>query len=253
MGTFRTKKRQNTAIREISRISQHLTITSSRRATARMPGETENKETAKTSDEEKRPFSFRTEAQEEESTGSKTEGEEKEHDPYYPPVITLPEVCVSTGEENEEEIFKMRAKLYRYDAGDGTEDNEAQWKERGTGDCKLLKHEKTGFIRFVMRREKTLKLCANHIVQSWMELKPNCGSDKAFVWSVHADYADEEPKAEVLAIKFKNAENAAKFRAAFASAMKEMTALQAEAYKQRETVDKDLASELEKKAEIAEK
>ena len=57
-----------------------------------MPGETENKETAKTSDEEKRPFSFRTEAQEEESTGSKTEGEEKEHDPYYPPVITLPEV-----------------------------------------------------------------------------------------------------------------------------------------------------------------
>ena len=89
---------------------------------------------------------------------------------------------------------------------------QAQWKERGTGDCKLLKHEKTGFIRLVMRREKTLKLCANHIVQSWMELKPNCGSDKAFVWSVHADYADEEPKAEVLAIKFANAENAAKFR-----------------------------------------
>ena len=58
-----------------------------------MPGETENKETAKTSDDEKKPFSFRTEAQqEEESTGSKTEGEEKEHDPYYPPVITLPEV-----------------------------------------------------------------------------------------------------------------------------------------------------------------
>ena len=43
------------------------------------------------------------------------------------------------------------------------------------------------------------------------------------------------------------------FRVAFTSAMKEMTALQAEAYKQRETVDKDLASELEKKAEIAEK
>ena len=45
-----------------------------------------------------------------------------------------------------------------------------------------------------------------------MELKPNCGSDRAFVWSVHADYADEEPKAEVLAIKFANAENAAKFK-----------------------------------------
>jgi len=178
---------------------------------------------------------------------------DKTHDPYYPPVITLPEVNVSSGEEDEEEIFKMRAKLYRYDPGDGTEDNEAQWKERGTGDCKLLKHEVTGWIRLVMRREKTLKLCANHVVKSWMELKPNCGSDRAFVWSVHADYADEEPKAEVLAIKFANAENAAKFKAAFVSAVKEMTALEAETYKKREAVDKDLAAELEKKAEIAEK
>ena len=146
----------------------------------------------------------------------------------------------------------------------------------------------------MMRRDKTLKLCANHVVKSWMELKPNCGSDRAFVWSVHADYADEEPKAEVLAIKFANAENAAKFkygmnddceqvfcssqyifrrnngfmgnfwdmfdifgtpvfRAAFVSAVKEMTAVEAGAYKQREAVDRELAAELEKKAEIAEK
>ena len=35
-------------------------------------------------------------------------------------------VCVSSGEEDEEEIFKMRAKLYRYDPGDGTEDNEVK-------------------------------------------------------------------------------------------------------------------------------
>lgn len=43
------------------------------------------------------------------------------------------------------------------------------------------------------------------------------------------------------------------FRAAFVSAVKEMTALEAETYKKREAVDKDLAAELEKKAEIAEK
>ena len=35
-------------------------------------------------------------------------------------------VNVSSGEEEEEEIFKMRAKLYRYDPGDGTDDNEVQ-------------------------------------------------------------------------------------------------------------------------------
>jgi len=37
-----------------------------------------------------------------------------------------------------------------------------------------------------------------------MTLKPNCGSDRAWVWSVNIDYADEEPKPELLAIKFAN-------------------------------------------------
>jgi hypothetical protein len=34
-------------------------------------------------------------------------------DPYYPPIIYLPEVVVNSGEEDEEEVFKRRAKLYR--------------------------------------------------------------------------------------------------------------------------------------------
>jgi hypothetical protein len=34
---------------------------------------------------------------------------------------------------------------YAFKIGDGTEDNPPEWKERGTGDIKFLKHEKTGF------------------------------------------------------------------------------------------------------------
>lgn len=49
-----------------------------------------------------------------------------------------------------------RAKLFRYD----TEGKE--WKERGTGDVRLLKHKGTSKVRLVMRRDKTLKVCANH-------------------------------------------------------------------------------------------
>ncbi|XP_033102186.1 ran-specific GTPase-activating protein-like [Anneissia japonica] len=48
-----------------------------------------------------------------------------------------------------------------------------------------------------------------------MELKANCDSDRAFVWNTPADFADEEPKAETLAIRFANAENAKKFKTAF--------------------------------------
>ena len=44
-------------------------------------------------------------------------------------------------------------------------------------------------------------------VQPHMELKPNCGSEKAWVWSTPADFADEESKAELLAIRFGSAES----------------------------------------------
>ena len=49
-----------------------------------------------------------------------------------------------------------REKLFRFDK------ENTQWKERGTGDVKFLKHREKGKIRLLMRREKTLKVCANH-------------------------------------------------------------------------------------------
>lgn len=49
-------------------------------------------------------------------------------------------------------------------------------------------------------------VCAR-AVMPLMELKPNAGSDRAWVWNTHADFADEEPKPELLAIRFLNAES----------------------------------------------
>ena len=50
----------------------------------------------------------------------------------------------------------MRAKLFRFDR------DSREWKERGTGEVRLLKHKENGRTRLVMRRDKTLKVCANH-------------------------------------------------------------------------------------------
>lgn len=61
-----------------------------------------------------------------------------------------------TNEELEEQTFKMRAKLFRFDG------ESKEWKERGTGDVRLLKHKENQKTRLVMRRDKTLKVCANH-------------------------------------------------------------------------------------------
>ena len=63
---------------------------------------------------------------------------------------------MKTNEELEEQVFKMRAKLFRFDR------EAKEWKERGTGDVRLLKHKENGKTRLVMRRDKTLKVCANH-------------------------------------------------------------------------------------------
>uniref|UniRef100_A0A3B3SD15 Ran-specific GTPase-activating protein n=1 Tax=Paramormyrops kingsleyae TaxID=1676925 RepID=A0A3B3SD15_9TELE len=107
--------------------------------------------------------------------------------------------------------FLRRAKLYRF----ASENDPPEWKERGTGDVKLLRHKEKGSIRLLMRRDRTLKICANHNIVPLMDLKPNAGSDRAWVWNTHADFADEHPKPELLAIRFLNAENAQKFKAKF--------------------------------------
>ncbi|EPQ59930.1 hypothetical protein GLOTRDRAFT_125685 [Gloeophyllum trabeum ATCC 11539] len=140
---------------------------------------------------------------------------EEETDAHFEPVIKLTEqVETKTFEEDEDVLFKMRAKLFRF-ATDSSE-----WKERGTGDVRLLQHKETKKIRLVMRRDKTLKVCANHLISSEMRLQPNIGSDRSWVWKVAADYSESPPTSETLAIRFANAENANQFKAAFEDAQR---------------------------------
>jgi Ran-binding protein 1 len=160
-----------------------------------------------------------TEAKEGEQENEKDKGEGNKDepsspDPYYPPIIYLPEVVVNSGEDGEVEKFKRRAKLYRY----AHECSPPEWKERGTGDVKILLDEENFAARIIMRRDKTLKVCANHTILPWMDLKPNCGNTKSWVWKTLADHADEEAKQETLAIRFGTEENAKKFEEAFKGA-----------------------------------
>ncbi|KAF9055002.1 hypothetical protein BDZ89DRAFT_1003588 [Hymenopellis radicata] len=140
---------------------------------------------------------------------------EEETDVQFEPVIKLTEqVDTKTMEEDEDVLFKMRAKLFRFESGS------SEWKERGTGDVRLLAHKTTKKVRLVMRRDKTLKVCANHAITSDMRLQPNIGSDRSWVWKVAADYAESPPSAETLAIRFANADNAGQFKEKFEEAQK---------------------------------
>lgn len=145
-----------------------------------------------------------------------SESSDTEHDPHFSPIISLPEVQISTNEENEVEFFKMRAKLYRFDS----KVDPPEWKERGTGELKILRHSEKNSFRIVMRRDKTLKVCANHFITPWMDLKPSATNEKAFIYTVLADFADEQSKSECLAVKFANIENANIFKTKFEEAKK---------------------------------
>jgi Ran-binding protein 1 len=145
---------------------------------------------------------------------------EESEDVHFEPVIKLTEkVETKTNEESEETVFKMRAKLFKF-----VKDT-SEWKERGTGDVRLLKHKETGKTRIVMRRDKTLKVCANHYVTPDMSLQPNISSDRSWVWSAAADVSEGEAESMTLAIRFANSDNANLFKEAFEKARADNTAL----------------------------
>ncbi|KAK6361605.1 single stranded nucleic acid binding protein [Orbilia blumenaviensis] len=162
--------------------------------------------------------------EDEPSGSSKKKGDDEDQveespDVHFEPVVTLKPVEITTSEETEDSVFKMRAKLFKFDK------DSREWKERGTGDVKLLKHKANLKTRLVMRRDKTHKVCANHYITPEMKLTPNVGSDRSWVWNVAADVSEGLPEPQTLAIRFANSDNANLFKEAFLKAQQENEAL----------------------------
>ncbi|GAA0153875.1 scaffold/adaptor protein [Lithospermum erythrorhizon] len=175
--------------------------------------------------------------EDEESSGAGA-GEEEDTGAQIAPIVKLQEVAVTTGEENEDCLLDLKAKLYRFDK-DGN-----QWKERGVGTVKLLKHKETGKVRLVMRQNKTLKICANHLVLPTMTTQEHAGNEKSCVWHA-ADFADGELKDETFAIRFPSVENCKAFR----EKIEEI----AESQGKKETEEGSAAAELIEKLSVASK
>ncbi|CEJ92089.1 Putative Ran-specific GTPase-activating protein 1 [[Torrubiella] hemipterigena] len=173
----------------------------------------------KKDDEDRGDVSGSAKAQREAADAAKGDDEDEapeSEDVHFEPVIKLTEkVETVTNEEAEEQLFKMRAKLFRFIS------ESSEWKERGTGDVRFLRHKENKRTRLVMRRDKTLKVCANHYIVPEMKLSPNVGSDRSWVWNAAADVSEGEPEAVTLAIRFGSIDNAQLFKEAFLSAQKE--------------------------------
>ena len=182
------------------------------------------------------------------------EGEGESADPEaectatFKPLVQLEEVASSTGEEDEDfsfeacepaaaildisniyilkiEIntyvfslkkrrFHRKAKAYRFS------DDSNEWKEKGVGPLKLLQHKETKKIRLLMRRDKTLKICANFLILPGVKVSEHAGSDKSAVFTCQ-DFSDESTgKQEKFCVRFGTIEKMEAFRKAFAEAQK---------------------------------
>ncbi|XP_055374045.1 E3 SUMO-protein ligase RanBP2 [Condylostylus longicornis] len=128
------------------------------------------------------------------------DAEEEENNAYFTPLVHLEKVETKTGEENEDVLYCHRAKLYRF--------VDKEWKERGLGDVKILKHKLSNKLRVVMRREQIHKICLNHLLNSEVEYKAK--DDKSWLFAVN-DYSEGEIEFMQCCIRFKTEDVAKEF------------------------------------------
>ncbi len=150
-------------------------------------------------------------AEDDEEGGNENQNPE-EYEPQvdFKPLVKLSEVEVKTGEEDEDIVFKQRCKLYRFD------NNTKEWKEKGTGELKILRHKlKEGYYRVLMRRDQVLKICANHKISA--DIKLETVNEKQLRWLAN-DCSEGEAHPELLAVRFRNEDDAQQFRAEFEKA-----------------------------------
>eukprot|EP00794_Sanderia_malayensis_P011355 gene11355-12538_t len=137
---------------------------------------------------------------------------EEECKATFTPLVELTKVDLKTGEELEEVLFCEKAKVYRFDS------SVPQWKERGSGDLKMLKNRQSGQTRLIMRRDQVKKLCMNHLVLKGMKAEDGAMSKRTVVWFTLADISDGEEKAEKFTARFKTDDAVEQFKACFTEA-----------------------------------
>ena len=139
--------------------------------------------------------------------------------------MKLEEVETKNGEEEEEVLYGVRAKLFIYgetllDVGTGKK----SWRERGIGEARILRHREHQRLRLLMRQEKTMKVIANHALDPRIKLEPNVGSDRSWVWSAF-DFAEGALAETVFALRFADSDIAQDFKKKFIECQEEMEKL----------------------------
>ena len=99
---------------------------------------------------------------------------------------------------------------------------DGEWKERGVGDIKILKHNGTGKVRLLMRREQVLKICLNHYISQGLVASFKEKDTKSWTWAAQ-DFSEGELESMTFALRFKSPEISSDFKKALDEAAKNCT------------------------------
>lgn len=152
------------------------------------------------------PISKTTEGENENNDSNHLENgldHSQDGDYFKLPEVKMPEKYDQiTGEEEEEVIFENKCKLYRH--------CENEYKERGVGIIKILKHKKTMKYRVLMRREHIFKVCLNAHLADIMKHSLKI-TDKYLQFSC-IDFSEDQPTSRVLLLKMGQMEKLHEFK-----------------------------------------
>jgi hypothetical protein len=102
-------------------------------------------------------------------------------------------------------LFGRDAQVYYFDVQQG------DWRERGYGNLQILRYN-SEFHIFLLDRAR---ICVAHQIKPSMDLKPNAGSDRSWVWFTLEDHSDFEVVERELAAEFQSVEHLFEFKKMF--------------------------------------
>ena len=102
-------------------------------------------------------------------------------------------------------LFSREAEVYVFD------EEQHNWIERGYGDLKVIRCNNNYHILMCNHG----KVYVAHQIVASMDLKPNAGSDRSWVWFTLADHSDPKVGKRELAAEFQSVEHSFEFKKVF--------------------------------------
>ena len=110
-------------------------------------------------------------------------------------------------DDSEPMLFNQDAKLYYFN------EEQDNWLEKGNGALQIIGQRNR--FRVFMRDRISSDVCVAHAITPDMDLKPNAGSDRSWVWFTLEDVSSEPAKPEQLAAEFLSVESSFEFKRVF--------------------------------------